>query len=61
MSIVAICVRSHREGTSIGKCLFSALMLVEVDRIDFGTAAGDTEITLRIRNEKRVNTLQDMA
>ena len=61
VSIVAMCVRSYKEGASIGQCSFSALMLFEVDRVDFGTAAGDTEITIRIRNEKAVNTLEDVA
>ena len=61
MSIVAMCVTYHQAGVSVGKCPCSAFVYVEVDRVDTSTAAGDTEITIRLRNENPANTLQAVA
>ena len=41
--------------------VFAEFVSVEADRVDISIAAGDTEITIRIRNENPANTLEAVA
>ena len=60
VTIVAMCVRSKREGVSVGRFPFpsSLVRVMGMSRTDILTAAGDSKIMIQITCQKPLDTLE---